>query len=61
MATSIVEFSLFLMYHNTACYSINVCALAKGIYTSGVETVTCVASLSQLDETVGCTTELMNR
>jgi hypothetical protein len=61
MATYIAEFSLFLMYHNTACYNSNVCALVKGIYTSGVETVTCVASPSQLDETVGFTTVLMNR
>ena len=61
MATSIAEFSLFLMYHNRACYNSYVCALVKGIYTSVVETVTCVASLSQPDETVGCTTVLMKR
>jgi hypothetical protein len=44
MATSIAEFSLFPMYHNTACYNSYVCALVKGIYTSVVETANCVAS-----------------
>jgi len=61
MATSIAEFSLFPMYHNTACYNSYVCALVKGIYTSVVETANCVASPSQLDESVGCTTVLMYR
>jgi len=61
MATSIAEFSLFLMYHNTVCYNSYDCALVIGIYTSVVETANCVESPSQLDETVGCTTVLMNR
>jgi hypothetical protein len=61
MATSIAEFSFFLIYHNTAWYNSYVCALVNGIYTSVVETVTCVASLSPLEGTLCCTTVLMNR